>query len=74
MKYIIALILALATSAYAFDPLKDKVQVLDVWQCGQYACAVAIGEDGKVLLILADKRGAKTVVHKGNIIYERDGV
>lgn len=74
MKYLLALLLAFAVNAYAFDPKKEPVQILDVWECGAYTCAIAVHEDGRFLLAIGDTKGIKTAVHRGVILYERDVV
>ena len=74
MKYVLALLLAFALNAHAFDPEKDKIAIIDRWQCGDMICGIVATEDGRILFLLADAKGIKTAVHRGVVVYERDKV
>lgn len=74
MKYLIDLFLAFAFNVHAFDPEKDKIAIIDRWQCGEMICGIVAHEDGRILFLIADTKGIKTAVHRGVIVYERDQV
>jgi hypothetical protein len=74
MKYLLAVLLCLSLNSYAFNPEKDKVQVVDQWQCGKELCIIALSEGGDVLLIIADKKGVVSASHRGVLVYVRDKV